>query len=121
MKAARQSFDGIATSVRPDDEAHSLASTDAKLRSAASALKAAGVLVRNINVLFRMVRDGSFHMSWASRGMILAALLYFVMPIDATPDIIPIVGYLDDSVVVGMVIKRLAAEIARYKSHISLT
>lgn len=119
--ATQRPLDDLTASVRPDDEARILASTEAKLRSASSALAAAGTLLRNIRLLFRMLRDGSFHLSWASRGMILAALLYFVMPIDATPDVLPLVGYLDDSVVVGMVIKRLASEIDRYKSHISHT
>lgn len=117
MKASAQhTFDHITSQVRPEDEARIVASTEAKLASV-STLHAASTLIRNIRLLFRMLRDSSFHLSWASRGIILGALLYFLLPTDAAPDFIPIVGYLDDTLVVGMVIKRLASEIERYKAH----
>jgi uncharacterized membrane protein YkvA (DUF1232 family) len=41
--------------------------------------------------------------------------------VDATPDFIPIIGYIDDTLIVGMVIKRLASEIERYKAHANRT
>jgi uncharacterized membrane protein YkvA (DUF1232 family) len=35
----------------------------------------------------------------AAKGMMLAALAYFVLPSDALPDIIPAIGYTDDAAV----------------------
>jgi uncharacterized membrane protein YkvA (DUF1232 family) len=35
----------------------------------------------------------------SAKGMMLAALAYFVLPADALPDIIPIIGYTDDAAV----------------------
>lgn len=103
--------------VEPGDEEEILRKTESKLQRAERTANAASSLLQNIRLLFRMVRDRSFHMTWASRAAILGALLYFVIPTDATPDFIPIIGYLDDTMVVGLVVRRLAREIERYKEH----
>jgi uncharacterized membrane protein YkvA (DUF1232 family) len=54
-------------------------------------------------------------MEWKSRALILGALVYFLLPSDLVPDILPIVGLADDTLIIGLVIKRLAAEIERYR------
>jgi uncharacterized membrane protein YkvA (DUF1232 family) len=41
----------------------------------------------------------------AAKGMMLAALAYFVIPSDAIPDVIPIIGYTDDAAVFAALIK----------------
>lgn len=104
--------------VRPEDEAGILVRTDEKLKNDRS-LHATSTLLHNIRLLVRMLRDRSFDMTWASRGAILGALLYFIIPTDATPDYIPVIGYLDDTAIVGLVIRRLAREIERYKEHVA--
>ena len=38
---------------------------------------------------------------WSSKGILLAALAYFVLPIDALPDIIPGLGFTDDAAVIA--------------------
>jgi uncharacterized membrane protein YkvA (DUF1232 family) len=40
----------------------------------------------------------------SAKGMMLAALAYFVLPADAVPDIIPIIGYTDDAAVFAALI-----------------
>ena len=40
----------------------------------------------------------------AAKGMMLAALAYFVLPADAVPDCIPIIGYTDDAAVFATLI-----------------
>ena len=102
--------------VRRKDEDEILERTERKLQDEGT-LKAAGQVIRHVRMLFRMVRDRSFNMSWASRGMILAGLLYFVIPTDVTPDFIPLVGYVDDAAVIGLILKRLSREIQRYQDH----
>lgn len=106
-----------ADDVRPEDEEQILVRTERRIRSV-SRIHAASTLVRNLGVLFRMMRDQTFKMSWPTRAMILGALVYFLVPIDATPDYIPILGYVDDTLIVGWVIKRLAREIERYRFHL---
>lgn len=46
---------------------------------------------------------------------IVAGLLYFVSPIDAIPDWLLGVGFLDDIAVLGWVLKTVADELARFK------
>ena len=48
---------------------------------------------------------------WA-RAIIIAALAYFIMPLDAIPDAIPVVGYTDD-------LGALAAALAMVGMHIT--
>ena len=51
----------------------------------------------------------------AAKAVILGALGYFVMPIDAIPDILPVVGYTDDlgvlAAAVGAVAVNITAEV----------
>ena len=45
---------------------------------------------------------------------VVAALIYFVNPLDLIPDFIPIIGQLDDIFVLGYLIKMLNKEIERF-------
>jgi len=104
----------LTESIRPKDEDVILERTKAILGSK-SAVQAASALLKNVGTLYRMLTDRRFSMQWSTRAMILGALVYFILPTDATPDFIPVVGYIDDTLIVGWVIKRLAREIDRYK------
>ena len=44
--------------------------------------------------------------AWAIAA-IIGAIIYVISPIDAVPDIIPVAGWLDDSVVVAAAVKAL--------------
>ena len=48
-------------------------------------------------------------------AIIIAALLYVVMPVDAIPDFIPVAGWADDVFVVGWALERIREELAMYK------
>lgn len=47
---------------------------------------------------------------------VVAGLLYFVSPLDAIPDWLLGVGFLDDIAVLGWVLKTVADELARFKA-----
>ena len=104
--------------VRPEDEETILRRTERKLADAGT-LKAAARVVTNVRLLFSMIKDPSFHLAWATKGLILGALLYFVMPLDMSPDFIPFVGYVDDAALIAFVIRRLSREIDRYRQHLA--
>jgi uncharacterized membrane protein YkvA (DUF1232 family) len=40
----------------------------------------------------------------AAKGMMMAALAYFVLPLDAIPDVLPALGLTDDAAVIAAVI-----------------
>ena len=45
--------------------------------------------------------------SVASKALIIAALGYFICPVDAIPDFMPVVGYGDDLSVMGLLLLQL--------------
>jgi len=47
--------------------------------------------------------------------LIVAAILYFLLPIDAIPDFIPFAGYLDDITVIGIVVNQVASDLEEYE------
>lgn len=49
----------------------------------------------------------------AAKGLMLGALAYFVMPIDAIPDIFAGIGFTDDAAVITAMIAMLGANIKR--------
>lgn len=48
---------------------------------------------------------------WESGVLALGAVLYFLSPIDLIPDLIPIVGYLDDVSIVAWVIQSIRGDV----------
>lgn len=51
----------------------------------------------------------------ASVISIVAAVIYFVSPIDAIPDVIPVLGYADDVAVIALVWKMVKSDVDDYE------
>ena len=45
------------------------------------------------------------------KAMLVAAIAYFVLPIDAIPDVMPVLGFTDDAAVLATAIKLVAGHI----------
>lgn len=45
------------------------------------------------------------------KGTLVGALAYFILPLDAMPDIMPVLGFTDDAVVLATAIKLVASHI----------
>lgn len=61
-------------------------------------------------MIISMVKDsfrGKFKIPTKSLVMMIAAIGYVVMPIDALPDILGPLGFIDDIAIVGMVLKSI--------------
>ena len=62
--------------------------------------------------LIKAYANGSYReIPVASLLMILVAVIYFVSPVDAILDIIPVVGFLDDALVVSLALKQVKADL----------
>ena len=53
----------------------------------------------------------------AAKGLILGALAYFVMPVDAIPDIFAGIGFTDDAAVIAAVLATLGAHLKPRHHH----
>jgi uncharacterized membrane protein YkvA (DUF1232 family) len=63
-------------------------------------------------------RRGTYReIPWPTVASLVAALLYVVSPIDAIPDFIPFVGYVDDGLVVALVVAALRHDLRDYCLH----
>lgn len=67
---------------------------------------------KDIFALVRYMRDPL--VSWHRKAIVVGALIYFISPIDAIPDITPLIGYLDDLGVITAVLKFLGHELIPY-------
>jgi uncharacterized membrane protein YkvA (DUF1232 family) len=67
---------------------------------------------KDILALVNYMRDP--YVSWHRKAIVVAALIYFISPIDTIPDIAPLVGYLDDLGVITALLKFLGNELIPY-------
>ncbi len=65
-----------------------------------------------VKALYRYMVDK--YVPWYRKSIVIAALIYFISPIDAIPDIAPLIGYLDDLGVIMAVMKFLGSELVLY-------
>lgn len=71
-----------------------------------------------VTLAFEMLQDyqkgGYRQVPWRSVSMILAAVIYFLNPMDMVPDMIPGLGLIDDGLVLGAVFFALQSDLLSY-------
>jgi len=67
---------------------------------------------KDILALVNYMRDPI--VSWHRKAIVVAALVYFISPIDTIPDLTPLFGYLDDLGVITALLKFLGSELIPY-------
>jgi uncharacterized membrane protein YkvA (DUF1232 family) len=67
---------------------------------------------KDILALYRYMKDP--FVKWYRKVIVVAALVYFIVPIDTIPDITPLFGYLDDLGVITALLKYLGSELMGY-------
>lgn len=67
---------------------------------------------RDIVALYNFMKDPLVR--WHRKAIVIAALIYFIVPIDAIPDLTPFFGYLDDLGVITALLKYLGSELMSY-------
>jgi len=73
----------------------------------------------DLQLLFSLIKD------WLSKEyqeiplgsviIILGALIYLVNPIDFIPDIVPVLGHIDDVFIIGLVLSQVHSDLQEYK------
>ena len=87
-----------------------------KIDKAYPALKKVLDNVRELYSLFKDSVDGNYILQPVNLAMIGGGLLYFILPADLIPDIIPFIGYLDDLAVLTTIMNSLKGEINEYRN-----
>ena len=106
--------------VDQQDEEHVLAKEPKAREKADKLIRQKGNLMlmgRQVLLLYGMLRDGwskSYPVSSKTAAAITGALLYFLNPFDIVPDFIPVIGYLDDVVVMGACLRLIHADLRAY-------
>lgn len=99
------------------DNEHAAAAVK-KILYKARKIKGMSSYIDNIESMCRLVKDyasGRYtDVSRKSMVVIASALVYVMTPIDLVPDIIPIIGHLDDIAVIAYVIKVMRVELVKY-------
>ena len=79
--------------------------------------------MEDFKLLLRMVKDywaGNFDIKTKDLAIMAGAIIYVISPLDAIPDIIPVLGWVDDIAIVGIAIKSLSDVIGTYKLKMGL-
>lgn len=83
--------------------------------SANSRIRELSDQIKRLGRLVRAYADGSYRDVHAgSIALAVAAILYFVSPLDLIPDAIPGAGLVDDATVIAFVLSRLQLELDRF-------
>lgn len=69
----------------------------------------------HINTMADMVEDKGFDLPEEERRNTLTALAYFANPDDAIPDSVPVLGYLDDAIMIELCVRELKFEVEAYE------
>lgn len=70
--------------------------------------------LRRIRALIEMLRDPEWKLPEQERSRVVNSLAYFCEPHDLIPDDVPGVGFLDDAIMVELVIRELRHELEAY-------
>ena len=83
-------------------------------------LKHTAQLFNNRRTLGQMLRDvwnRKYRMSFLTNVSLVLGVLYVLFPFDIITDLLPIIGWTDDGVVIYLVVKRLQKETQRYNRY----
>ncbi|MEZ8253111.1 YkvA family protein [Vibrio splendidus] len=68
-----------------------------------------------VNLITDYVKGDYTDVPWRVIAAITGAIVYFASPIDVIPDFIPVVGYLDDALVIKLAIDLASEDFNEYK------
>lgn len=72
------------------------------------------VRLAKLRALLDMVKDDEWQLSGKERSNVISALAYFADPHDMIPDSIPVLGFIDDAIMIELLTGELRPEIDAY-------
>lgn len=120
MKEAKFRFEESVEYIDPNDIDAAASSGEAKIKELLENIpKALETVWNDIKLLVSVIKDytsGEYReIPFKSIAAIAGAIIYFVSPIDAIPDFIPGVGYLDDASVIAYCLRFVHDDLEAYK------
>jgi len=119
-KIAADLFENEMNRVSPDDISGTAMAGSRKMEELADHLPSFLLNVwEDLKTMMSLLMDYSSgkysEIPFKSIAAIAAAIIYFVSPVDAIPDIIPVLGFLDDAFVVGLALKMVREDLEAYR------
>jgi len=71
-----------------------------------------------LDSMIAMVNDDGFALPDEDKQRVLACLTYFANPQDIIPDNVPVLGYLDDAIMIELCVRELQHEIEAYEDFV---
>src|SRR4029078_9519456 len=72
-----------------------------------------------IESMVSMVNDAGFGMEDEDKKRVLSCVTYFANPKDIIPDNVPVLGFLDDAIMIELVVRELQHEVAAYEDFVA--
>lgn len=89
-------------------------------KAVATGSKPLGEIWEQLTAAFRLLKayaNGTYRqVPWSSIVMIVASLLYFVMPADLVPDFLFAIGLMDDAALLAYTLKTLSDDLTQFKA-----
>jgi uncharacterized membrane protein YkvA (DUF1232 family) len=73
-----------------------------------------GERLAKLNDLIAMLRDEGWNLPAEDRAHVMSALVYFADPSDIIPDDVPVLGFLDDAIMIELCVRELRPELDAY-------
>lgn len=94
--------------------------SEEELKNAKEKASFLGEMAEKFLLLVRMIEaalKGEYEVDLGSLALLIAAVIYVISPIDAAPDFLPFIGWLDDISVVGIIFKILEDMISKFEKY----
>ena len=94
--------------------------SEEELKNAKEKASFLGEMAEKFLLLVRMIETalrGEYEIDLGSLALLIAAVIYVISSIDAAPDFLPFIGWLDDVSVVGIIFKILEDMISKFEKY----